>query len=964
MVNFIVDRTDKTTIRELSNFLFGTLCRERLGDVAIDRLTEEQWRPIASEFSIWDQQDWSWEEQGFAVFMGAEVCKRFGVEWAKRHGAITKRNLITTATLPEADKIVKLLRVKDGKAKSELNIVRDLVVRYVDEATGNSPVSTMTETQFVFNPERFLELIEHCQTTGEVCFDFETKPKFAGLKKKDDLKKASLDFNRSLPTMLGISFQVGSGWVIPLYHHHSVWDIGKDDEVEIISMSASRQGDRGIAINQETLRKYDGTPVLESEDEELFSVVFNGLLDNIEYAKTHGYSNLITDFIVPNLNKVFADYDIRKVAHNFKFDYKIGRKLGIEFNGRFDDTILLDHYLREDREHGLKDIASRYFPEFSGYEEDIDYANDDIFKLGEYCAKDNDLTLRLSYILENELLLDPPSYRCYRSLERLKTAMLAEMEWDGMRIDRKVMADTLEKVNAGITAKESFILSHPIVRRFIAAKSTEGSDAKIAVLSEKISNAERQKLEALQAKEPPKEGTKARETHNKKLELLTGKQYYDPQYPYSNIANWAKDRDRLEAGEGKEKFEFNLNSTQQLGELIYTHPTGLKHRQPVTIKTRKNPATGKSEKVKQMNPDTGKDQLLQLKDDTGLIEAIVELGILGSLKGTFLEGIADTMDFESCVHSSFSTVKTHRLSSNNPNLQNIPSRTKVKELKELVAAIKRMFIPHPDSEDYVFFQADLSQAELRWIAYLWQIRSMLKAFQQDKDLHILASCNANGLTEDDYWQIKKTDTKRADDLRQVGKANNFGLCFEASPMGYQHFAKTQYGLDLTLAEAEHHHASFFKLHPDIPKAHRLYHAKALKYGYVRTASGVKRHTPNIPDANPRSRREEGRKSVNSPVQGSSGQAMMFSLVVYRMRMRMLYGELWKQIAKVVNSVHDSAVGWAHKLYAMEVLKWLQKSMNCPPTLEYFDFDFTEIMMKTDVETGQNWKDLAKFEFNN
>ena len=86
--------------------------------------------------------------------------------------------------------------------------------------------------------------------------------------------------------------------------------------------------------------------------------------------------------------------------------------------------------------------------------------------------------------------------------------------------------------------------------------------------------------------------------------------------------------------------------------------------------------------------------------------------------------------------------------------------------------------------------------------------------------------------------------------------------------------------------------------------------------------------------------------------------------MFNMRMRMLYGSEWNQVACVINSVHDSAIGWCHKDHTQDVLKWLQKSMNCPPTLEYFDFDFAEIMMKTDVETGANWKDLAKFEFNN
>ena len=977
-VVFVIDKTDKDSVIRFHKWVAGVF------STTIPNYDQERdWKTVANLFVTYKPSEFDWDELGdqFPVFCGAENHKQFCSNVKTKNGGIFKVNDVDCCLFPSVGTVLMLTNRRDGKSVAQRDIVTDLALSVLANARGEKPFSTMTKTMYVLGPSRFEEMIDHCKRVGEFCFDFETKPRTAGLKSKADMKKASLDFNRSIPTMLGISFQVGSGWILPLWHHQSPWDVGCDTVLEI-----SEDGE-GLFIDGEQVKRYNGTKVLRSQDPDLFDLVVDSLVENIEFAKLHGYANLIKDYLTPKLDEIFADHDLRKVAHNVKFDYKVGKKMGLSPVGPFWDTLTMDHYIQEDREHGLKDIANRAYPEFGGYEQDIDYANADLIDLGDYCAIDNDLTLRLSYLLErelaNDMVLTPEGlvpdgrlYRAYRSLEVPKCAMLCEMEYGGMKIDRPALEEGLAAITTRIAEKQEAITGHKVVRRFVAAKSEEIRQTRIDELNGKIAKQVTAKLEALQAKTPPKEGTKGREKHDRAIALLQSEEWFAQDFPYKQIRDWADEVARIEAGEFT-GFEFNLGSAPQLAELIYTHSKGLGHRMPMAMATRKDKVTGKSKKIKEFMPSTNKDYLQELEDETGIIADLMALGVMETLRGTYLQGIADTLDYDDCTHSSFSTVKTHRLSSSNPNLQNIPSRTKVKEVKEAVANIKRMFIPHKQElggnpvlneqrgiyelqPRYRMFQADLSQAELRWAAEIWQVRSMKQAFRDRVDLHILASTNANGMTFEQYAVKKAESPDWAEQFRFEGKANNFGLIFKATPKGYQEYAKKTYGLNLTLAQAEHHHRAYFQLHPDVLVGHSKFLRRGQKFGYVRTKFGVKRHTPNIHDPNPAFRSADERVTANSPIQGSSGQGLLFSLAVFdTIRMPMLLGKDWRVEARLTNSVHDSAVGWSHIDLQPVIFPWLVESMNNPPTLPYFGFDFGDIMMVTDMEEGPNWKDLKK-----
>jgi len=752
--------------------------------------------------------------------------------------------------------------------------------------------------------------------------------------------------------MLGISFQVGGGYIIPMYHHHSTWDWGKDDQVSI------EETENGVALfkNGEPIKKYNGELVLRSEDSELFDIIHEAIISNIQFAKEQGYTNLLQEYVFNHLKVLFANRDIRKIAQNFKFDYKVARKMGIELLGRFDDTLIMHHSIREGRPHGLKEMAAEYFPEFDGYEEGIDYASGSLRDLGIYCATDNDLTLRLAYILELEMMKDSRVYAVYRNLETTKLEMLGDMEYEGMQVDLEALNANLKKVRELKADRKEFLLSHPVLRRFMAYEATGEREKLINETEEKLIALVDKSVKALHSKtDSIKQGTKAYDKHLARIKLVENGNYAHKDYPYKQAVKYYDDLVRLKAGEGQKTLSMDFTSSKQLGHFIYTSAAGLGYNMPVTVKTKKDPVSGRKIKVREKNADTSKDILLMLDDDSGIISAVLEYRTLQSLESTFLQGMSDLLDSENKIHSSFSTVKTQRLSSSNPNLQNIITRTKYDSVKEVVGGIKRMFIA--PSGDYSFFQADLSQAELRWAAWLWNVSSMKKAFEDGIDLHILASCSTNGMTLDQYYALKEKDPDRAGRIRYEGKANNFGFIFGAGPETYMEYAKKNYGLEISLDQAKkHHHAYLNVLHPDIPRAHRDSIKKARKFAYVRTAFGSKRHTPNIHDQNPSYRSADERVAINTRVQGSSGQGLLFSLIIFRLRLNMLALN-----GGIINSVHDSALGFVLNADRVNFLNHLKLAMNNPPTKPYFGFDFAEIRMKTDIEIGENWKDLKKFE---
>lgn len=310
-------------------------------------------------------------------------------------------------------------------------------------------------------------------------------------------------------------------------------------------------------------------------------------------------------------------------------------------------------------------------------------------------------------------------------------------------------------------------------------------------------------------------------------------------------------------------------------------------------------------------------------------------------------GVAEVYDIEIEEFNNFiaSEICVHN-SSEKPNLQNIITRTKYKQVEEAISFVKRSFIP-PDG--YTFVAADYSQIELRVIAHYAQEKTMIEAYKNNQDLHELTAANDRGYTLE---ELRKLDPKIYKQYRFEAKASNFGFCFGISALGFQEYVRTEYGMTISLREAEKRRDSFFKKYPTLLEYHRLYINKARKYKYVRTFFGRKVHLPDIDSLNNFKKGHAERNSINSPIQGTAGELTIFSLVLLSHRL--------PEEILMVNDVHDAIYFYIPDNILDQYLPLIRETMEQPLLQEYFGKTIDSVPIKVEFETSKkSWKDLKE-----
>ncbi len=528
--------------------------------------------------------------------------------------------------------------------------------------------------------------------------------------------------------------------------------------------------------------------------------------------QTHAFMNTLR-------TRVFMNPNIRKTGHNLKYDLRVAWKLyGInDWCGRMDDTMLMKHLYDDTTPNGLKDIVGQYFPAFAGYEDEVGRYqwNDVPFNvLIEYAACDTDLTFRIRTFLEERLLKDMKLYRLYRNLSMGLLPVLTDIEMRGILIDRKKLIKNIGRAEELIDAKIKKLQRYPEVRAVSKVAVERAKEKEIAKIRETLATIK-----------PLKDGGKgARET--KLRGRLTG----------------------LKSGALQVDVEaFNFNSPPQLGELLYTK-AGFGYKE-VWDDQKKGPAR-----------KTDKDTLTRFEDPSGFITDLLTLRSLTKVKSTYLVGILERLDREDMLHSTYLQhgTFTGRLSSRDPNLQNIPDpgRVKWEEAQQVSAFVKNAFIV---PEGFTMLQVDYSQAELRLMAMYAGETTMLEAYANGEDIHALTAAKLNGMTLEKF---KSLDPDKMKTLRYHAKAGNFGLIYGMSAEGFKEYAQNDYGIIMSLEEATRIRNTFFRTYPGILDYHDLYVAKAQKFGYVRTFLGRMRHTPDIHDPNEFKRAMDERVAVN------------------------------------------------------------------------------------------------------
>ena len=348
--------------------------------------------------------------------------------------------------------------------------------------------------------------------------------------------------------------------------------------------------------------------------------------------------------------------------------------------------------------------------------------------------------------------------------------------------------------------------------------------------------------------------------------------------------------------------EFNLGSPKQLQEIFFE-----KLKYPVLQKTPGG------------QPSTAENVLQQLSEDYELPKIILEHRTLSKLKSTYTDKLPSQISPSTGrIHTSFNQTgtSTGRLSSSDPNLQNIPIRT------EDGRRIRQAF---EAPNGYQLISADYSQIELRVIAHLSKDEGLLKAFKEGQDIH---SSTASEVFEVALQEVEP-------DQRRSAKAINFGLIYGISAFGLS----KQLGINRNLA-AEYMDI-YFSRYPGVRKYMNKTKTEAKKIGYVETLYGRRLYLPEISTGNAIRRQAAERVAINAPVQGTAADIM-------KKAMLSVNDSLKKQKidAKLILQVHDELVVESHEKDTEKVTKILTDSMSKAAKLS--------VPLEVEIGIGKNW----------
>lgn len=347
-------------------------------------------------------------------------------------------------------------------------------------------------------------------------------------------------------------------------------------------------------------------------------------------------------------------------------------------------------------------------------------------------------------------------------------------------------------------------------------------------------------------------------------------------------------------------FEFNINSPKQLGEVLFER-LGLPHG--------KKTKTGWSTNV---------DVLEALRPASPLVGQVLEYRQFAKLKSTYADGLLKAMDPDSRVRTSFqmTVTATGRLSSAEPNLQNIPTRT------DLGSEIRKMFVP---ADGCVLVDADYSQIELRLLAHISGDQAMQEAFASGSDFHTATAARVFHVAPESVTH----------EMRRRAKAVNFGIVY-----GISAFSLSQ-DIGVSVAEARDYMESYFETFPGVRRYMADVVEQAKKNGYVETLFHRRRDLPELTSSNRNLRAFGERVALNMPIQGTAADVMKLAMVAVYERLKRE-----RMRARLVLQVHDELVVECPEAEAERAAKLLTEEMEGVVTLS--------VPLTADAHWGKNW----------
>lgn len=692
-------------------------------------------------------------------------------------------------------------------------------------------------------------LVKACLKTGIASVDFETN--------------AEGIYNKTFkPTILSITFQVGSGVSIPLCHH----------EYE--------------NPNWKRWLKYFGRKVVEN----------------------------------PN---------VTKVGWNLKFDLQIFELYGIYVRGTVLDGMLMKYLLNEEKPNDLKSMVRRYLPEHGDYEkaekfDKIPWDKKPLEPLCKYGCQDTDYTLRLAMFFESKLI-EIGMYPLFRHLIMPASRVLQHAEKTGLYLDRKFNQELLESYKPKIEQATSNCLNLPRVKKFSRWLVQERISKYLASIESELEN-----LDYNSPKDARKIASREQKISNIRAGVFTTKK-------------------ELELTR-----EVNLGSTIDLPLLLYSEK-GFKF--PI-IKYTKDKKTNRDTDKPSTDEDTLVELRLTVKNPENpkaiFLDNLLELRGLKKMYTTYIEGWHDKVQDDDRIHGQFKIIGTTsgRLSSSEPNLQQIPKTSVDANIK------KQLVAPHGK----LYMALDYSQAELRIMAHLSGDETYLEAFAKGQDPHLAIAANKYGVSYDEankaYSDEQHPDYKLWKNRRKQAKQICFGIIYGIQKkLLAVKLSDPKAGIIVTPDEAQQQLNEFFQEHPKIKKFMINQEKVLVRHGYIKSLFGRKRRLPQVYSDNEQEAAYAVRLSVNMPCQSAASDMNLFASILNYWKMRQ--GKL--PFMQETCNVHDATYYLVSPEYINTwVVYEIWETCRNPNTKEYFNFQIDDVSMSMDFVIGRSMAEELPF----
>lgn len=619
--------------------------------------------------------------------------------------------------------------------------------------------------------------------------------------------------------------------------------------------------------------------------------------------------------------EVIENYEITKVAWNWKFDDQINQKYQIFYRGTCLDGMLAKYLLNEEKPNDLKSMVRRYLPEYGNYEKQdafdkIPWDKKELDPLCHYGCQDTDYTLRLMIFFEKKLI-DLGLYSTFRNLIMSASRVLTSVEKNGLYLDREFNNQLLETYKPKIDAARQAIYDLPRVKKFEKKYNQEKIDKYIQSIE-----AELEELDYNDPKDKRKIASREQKISNIKAGIFTTKKEQELIRP------------------------INLGSSVDLPALMYSE-------EGFHFEVIKNNESGK--------PSTDEETLTNLrltvkKPDSPkaiFLDRLLELRGLEKMYKTYIEGWNEKVQDDDRLHGRFLIHGTTsgRLSSAEPNAQQIPKTSVDPNIKLQLKAPKGT----------LYIASDFSQAELRIMAHLSGDETYLNAFNSGQDPHLAIAATKYHVPYEEALKIYEDENHPDHKIwkvrRKQAKQIAFGLIYGiGAKLLAVKLSDPKSGIIVTPEEAQKEMDIFFGQHPKLKTFLKKQEKFLRKNGYLVSLFGRKRRLPQIYSSD---RGEEAyalRLALNFPCQSAASDMCLLSILIYYL---MRQGKL--PPTKSVCLVHDAnyQITKPENINIWSIYEMWQIYRN-PLTKPYFGFQIDDLDMDMEFVIGRSMAEELPF----